>query len=102
MFHLFIFPSLFHIGLRPIKHNKQSFMNQNQTYPYSIGSCTKISRHRQLNAWRMEITTVQETFSCKTTFFKIDQLIAENPKSSKQALTFLTSTYPGAKCTKET
>ena len=47
-------------------------------------SCTKISRHRQLNAWRMEITTVQETFSCKTTFFIIDQLIAENPKSSKQ------------------
>ena len=43
-----------------------------------------MSRHRQLNAWRMEITTVQETFSCKTTFFKIDQLIAENPKSSKQ------------------
>ena len=32
----------------------------------------------------MEITTVQETFSCKTTFFKIDQLIAENQKSSKQ------------------
>ena len=59
-------------------------MNQNQTYPYSIGSCTKISRYRQLNAWRMEITTVQETFSCKITFFKIDQLIAENPKSSKQ------------------
>ena len=49
-----------------------------------MGSCTKISRHRQLNAWRMEITTVQETFSCKTTFFKIDQWIAENPKSSRQ------------------
>ena len=42
-------------------------------------ACTK----KQLNAWRMEI--LQETFSCKTTFFKIDQLIAENPKSSKQA-----------------
>ena len=27
---------------------------------------------------------VQETFSLKTTFFKIDQLIAKNPKSSKQ------------------
>ena len=39
-------------------------------------SCPKISRHRQLNAWRMELTTVQETFSCKTIFFKIDQLIA--------------------------
>ena len=59
-------------------------MNQNQTCPYSIGSCTKISRHRQLHAWRMEIIIVQESFSCKTTFFKIDQLIAENPKSSKQ------------------
>ena len=47
-------------------------------------SCTKISRQRQLNAWRMELTTVQETFSCKTIFFKIDQLIADNPKSSKQ------------------
>ena len=46
--------------------------------------CPKISRHRQLNAWRMELTTVQETFSCKTIFFKIDQLIADNPKSSKQ------------------
>ena len=32
----------------------------------------------------MELTTVQEIFSCKTIFFKIDQLIADNPKSSKQ------------------
>ena len=47
-------------------------------------SCTKILRHPQLNAWRMELTTVQENFSCKTIFFKIDQLIADNPKSSKQ------------------
>ena len=28
-------------------------------------------------------TTVPETFSCKTIFFKIDQLIADSPKSSK-------------------
>ena len=50
-------------------------------------SCTKISRHWQLNAWRMEITTVQET-----TFFKIDELIAENPMTSKQTLKVLSLT----------
>ena len=50
--------------------------------PLSIESW--ISRHRQLNAWRMELTTVQETFSYKTKFFKIDQLIADNPKSTKE------------------
>ena len=32
------FPSLFHIGLRPIKHNYQSFLNKNQTCYYSFGS----------------------------------------------------------------
>ena len=32
-------------------------------------SCTKISRYRQLNAWRMEITMCTGNFSCKTTFF---------------------------------
>ena len=47
-------------------------------------SCTKISRHRQLNAWRMELNIVQETFSCQTIFFRIDQWIADSPKSSKQ------------------
>ena len=35
-----------------------------------------------LGEWKLP--RVQKTFSCKTTFFKIDQLIAENPKSSKQ------------------
>ena len=35
-----------------------------------------------LGEWKLP--RVQETFSCKTNFFKIDQLIAENPKSSKQ------------------
>ena len=47
-------------------------------------SYTKVLRHQQLNAWRMELTTVQETFSCKTIFFKVYQLIADNPMSSKQ------------------
>ena len=35
-----------------------------------------------LGEWKL--LHVQETFSCKTTFFKIDQLIAENSESSKQ------------------
>ena len=35
-----------------------------------------------LGEWKLPC--VQETFSCKTTFFKIDQLISENTKSSKQ------------------
>ena len=35
-------------------------------------SCTKISRCRELNAWRMKITTCTGNFSCKTTFFKLD------------------------------
>ena len=62
------FSSLFNIALLKIKHGYKSFMNQNQTCPCSIGSwlqieekkyisCTKISKHQQLNAWRMEITT---------------------------------------------
>ena len=46
-------------------------------------SCTKISRHWQLNAWRMEITTCTGTFFLQNNI-KIDQLIAENPKSLKQ------------------
>ena len=33
-------------------------------------SCAKISRHRQLNAYRMEITMC--TGNCKTTFLKMD------------------------------
>ena len=35
-----------------------------------------------LGEWNLP--RVHETFSFKTTFFKIDQLIGENPKSSKQ------------------
>ena len=35
-----------------------------------------------LGEWKLP--SVQETFSCKTTFFNIDHLIAENQKSSKQ------------------
>ena len=35
-----------------------------------------------LGEWKL--LRVQETFSCKTTFFKIYRLIAQNPKSSKQ------------------
>ena len=34
-------------------------------------SCTKSSRHPQMNAWRMEITTCTGKFSCKTTFLKM-------------------------------
>ena len=37
-----------------------------------------------LGEWKLP--HVQETFSCKTTFFKKYQLIAENPKSSKQTI----------------
>ena len=33
-------------------------------------SCTKISRHQQLNAWKMEITTCTGNFFIKTTFLK--------------------------------
>ena len=75
-----IFPSLFHIGLRPIKHNKQSFLNKNQTCPYPLGlgfeikrkkykSCTKISSYRHLNAWRMEITTCAGNFFLQNNIF---------------------------------
>ena len=35
-------------------------------------SCTNISRHQQLNAWRRILPHVQETFSYKTRFFKMD------------------------------
>ena len=47
-------------------------------------SCTKISRHWQLNAWRMEITTCTGNFFSLQNNIKIDQLIAVNPKSLKQ------------------
>ena len=33
-----IFLSLFHMGLCPMKHNYQSFLNKNQTCPYFNGS----------------------------------------------------------------
>ena len=32
-----VFPALFHIRLLPIKLDKKSFMNQNQTCPCSMG-----------------------------------------------------------------
>ena len=37
-----------------------------------------------MNAWRMEITTCTGNFFLQNNIFKIDQLIAENLKSSKQ------------------
>ena len=64
-------------------------------------SCIKISRHLQLNAWRMKLTTVQETFSCKTIFFKIDQLIADNPNSSKQTFSLSQITITREKKTED-
>ena len=35
-------------------------------------SCTKISRHRQLNALRMEITTCTRNFFLQNNFFEMD------------------------------
>ena len=35
-------------------------------------SCSKISRHRQLNAWRMKITTCTGNFFMQNNIFKMD------------------------------
>ena len=48
-----------------------------------------------LGEWKLP--RVQETFSCKTTFFIIDQLIAENPSHQNKPLTFLKYSNPQIK-----
>ena len=72
------FPSLFHIALHCVLLiniiKRVSYIKiRHALVPMGLGfklnrkkymSCTKISRHRQLNAWRMEITT------CTTNFFR--------------------------------
>ena len=47
---------------------EKSFMNQNQTCPCSNGLAFKLKRKN--GEW--ELPRVQETFSCKTTLFKMD------------------------------
>ena len=45
-------------------------------------SCTKNSRHRQMNAWN--VPSVQETFSCKATFIKMDPRARKLQKSGNK------------------
>ena len=83
-----IFRSLFHIGLRPQLTVFPESKSDMPLFHWFLAmkvrekiymSCTKISRYRQLNAWRMKITT------CTGNFFLQNNIFSNGSKHQKIA-----------------
>ena len=49
-------------------------------------TCSKISRHRQLNAWRMKITMCRGNFFMQNNIFKMDPRKLQEPGNKQNKI----------------